>query len=316
MQSVVCEELNFSKKKQFRKTAVLCGTALILHMALTYLLQILGSFVLRLCRIEIPWINREDANLFVMLFGVCSAFYITFFVVLKNKFSPLFKTGMHIEKGTGMAIIAALPVMITGCIVSVKLLGVFSKIGDVFGIGYDTNSLFERDYTSVGKVAELCYACVIAPAVEELIFRGFVLGNLKDYGTRTAIFASAIIFAIMHGNFSQMPNAFWAGVVLGTVAVYTRGLIAPVLIHMVYNAIISYASYINSLYGIFCYEIMFLFLGVAGAVVLLVNRKKIEAVQNEVPADVGKLRVFFTAWTVIIFILGNLLGASLYITLK
>lgn len=71
------------------------------------------------------------------------------------------------------------------------------------------------------------------PFVEELIFRGIVYGKIREYhGKRAALWFSALLFAIYHGNMVQMLYAFPMGILL--VLVYDRWgtLSAPVLLHI------------------------------------------------------------------------------------
>lgn len=76
------------------------------------------------------------------------------------------------------------------------------------------------------------------PFVEELIFRGLVYGKLRTYyGKGAALWFSALIFALYHGNVIQMLYAFPMGLLL--VLVYERWgmLSAPVLLHIGANLI-------------------------------------------------------------------------------
>lgn len=63
------------------------------------------------------------------------------------------------------------------------------------------------------------YSALIAPVAEEIFFRGFVLRSLKPFGKRFAIFGSAVLFGLFHGNLLQTPYAFLVGLVLGYVTV-------------------------------------------------------------------------------------------------
>ena len=82
------------------------------------------------------------------------------------------------------------------------------------------------------------YAGILAPVAEEIIFRGFVLRSLMPYGKKLAIFASAFLFGIYHGNLIQAPYAFLMGLVMGYVAAEYSVLWSMVL-HMINNLLIS-----------------------------------------------------------------------------
>lgn len=63
------------------------------------------------------------------------------------------------------------------------------------------------------------YASLLGPVSEEILFRGYVLRTLEPFGKKFAIFGSALLFGLFHGNLLQAPYAFLVGLVLGYVAV-------------------------------------------------------------------------------------------------
>ncbi|HEY3266653.1 MAG TPA: type II CAAX endopeptidase family protein [Armatimonadota bacterium] len=83
-------------------------------------------------------------------------------------------------------------------------------------------------------------ACVIAPIVEELVFRGFVFRGLeKRYGVFVGALASAMIFAGMH---PQMPFGFPPLVAFAFAMCYvyraSGSLVPGMLIHAANNALV------------------------------------------------------------------------------
>jgi len=79
---------------------------------------------------------------------------------------------------------------------------------------------------------------VAAPLVEEFLFRGYVLRiMLTTWSSRAAIFASALLFAVVHPGLS-FPPVFLLG--LATAWLYTRcGRIWPaIILHAVYNGVV------------------------------------------------------------------------------
>lgn len=77
--------------------------------------------------------------------------------------------------------------------------------------------------------------CVLAPIFEELMFRKHLLRRLLPWGERFAVVASALCFALIHGNLSQMFYAFCVGLVLGKLAVYTGNIRQNIIIHGAVN---------------------------------------------------------------------------------
>ncbi len=86
--------------------------------------------------------------------------------------------------------------------------------------------------------------CILAPLVEELVFRGAILRSLlKGISNHwAAIVVSAILFALVHMNPAQMPHAFCLGLLLGWMYYRTHSIIPGIMVHWVNNTI-AYAAF-------------------------------------------------------------------------
>ena len=82
------------------------------------------------------------------------------------------------------------------------------------------------------------YASIAAPIAEELLFRGVVLRSLRPFGKKFAIFGSAVLFGIFHGNLLQTPYAILIGLVLGYVTV-EYSIIWAILLHGFNNLVLA-----------------------------------------------------------------------------
>jgi len=77
---------------------------------------------------------------------------------------------------------------------------------------------------------------VAAPLCEEFIFRGLIFGGLRrSMGALPAIVISAAIFAIVHPALSMLP-VFALGVIAAVAYERSKVLLAPMLVHAIYNA--------------------------------------------------------------------------------
>lgn len=78
---------------------------------------------------------------------------------------------------------------------------------------------------------------VIVPFMEEVLFRGLVYKRLKEYTGNdwTAIFAAAALFAVYHGNLTQMLFAFPMALILTIVYRKWDTLRAPAIFHAAVN---------------------------------------------------------------------------------
>ncbi len=87
-------------------------------------------------------------------------------------------------------------------------------------------------------VSMFLYSSLLAPIAEEILFRGYVLRTLQPFGKRFAIFCSAFLFGIFHGNLLQTPYAFLVGLVLGYVTV-EYSIVWAMALHMVNNLVLA-----------------------------------------------------------------------------
>lgn len=96
--------------------------------------------------------------------------------------------------------------------------------------------LFDSDLGIWGGVVRIV---VIAPIVEELIFRGVIMsGFSRNYRPIYAIIFSALLFALFHLNPWQFPATFALGLVLGWIRIRTGSVLACILGHATHNGLV------------------------------------------------------------------------------
>jgi hypothetical protein len=80
---------------------------------------------------------------------------------------------------------------------------------------------------------------LLAPFVEELVFRGAILRALLRWKSNPVIgiVISAVMFSAIHMNPAQMPHAFLIGLLLGWMYYRTDSIIPGVVYHWVNNTI-------------------------------------------------------------------------------
>ncbi|WP_288273273.1 CPBP family intramembrane glutamic endopeptidase [uncultured Bifidobacterium sp.] len=76
---------------------------------------------------------------------------------------------------------------------------------------------------------------IVAPLVEEWLFRKQIIGRLRRYGERPAIVLSALFFGLFHLNLYQFFYAFGLGLLFGYVYTRTSQLRYTVALHMAIN---------------------------------------------------------------------------------
>lgn len=77
---------------------------------------------------------------------------------------------------------------------------------------------------------------ILAPIVEELVFRGLIYRRMRDYvSLPAAILVSSAIFGIYHGNVVQAIYATLLGIILALLYERYKTIWAPILAHMAAN---------------------------------------------------------------------------------
>lgn len=98
--------------------------------------------------------------------------------------------------------------------------------------------------------------CIIAPIIEEVIFRGILLnGMLKRYNPSTAIIISSLLFALIHGNLHQEINAFLLALIIGCIYYKTHSLYLTIYCHF-FNNTASFILFIPSAIGGVAFNIL------------------------------------------------------------
>lgn len=171
---------------------------------------------------------------------------ITIFYSVLSLLIPFGIAGFYLEKKTGTDVFkfnkpVSTPLMITAaalgffvCLAGNYITSVFVNVMDSAGV-----TLSSPEYSVPGDLGgRLVYVISVAvvPAlVEEFAIRGAVLQPLRRYGDRFAILASALVFAVLHGNLIQAPFALIAGVGIGYAVCITNSIWTGILIHFCNN---------------------------------------------------------------------------------
>ena len=143
------------------------------------------------------------------------------------------------------------------------------------------DKLFESDH---GVWFGILRVVILAPIVEELIFRGVIFsGFQRIYPSILAIIFSALLFALFHLNPWQLGPTFLLGLLLGYVRLRTGSLLAAIFTHALHNGMIFLSVYYKEGYGIqdwlqqgkmLGYLISLVLLACGASLVYFVTRKK------------------------------------------
>lgn len=186
------------------------------------------------------------------------------------------------------------------------------------GFGLSMMSILESTSGQSDGLSMFLYGSICAPITEEILFRGYVQRTLEPYGKKFAIFGSALLFGLFHGNLIQTPYAFLVGLVLGYVTAEYNVAWAMVL-HMLNNMVLAdLLSRVTA--GLpagvpdLITNIVIWGFGIAAVVILIVKRKKIAAYLRRERMDRQCLECFFCNAGVITLTVLMLINLVLLIT--
>lgn len=81
-------------------------------------------------------------------------------------------------------------------------------------------------------------AIVVAPLVEEILFRALLYPTIKELGyPRAALFGTAFLFAAIHVSVVTMLPLFFLAIVFTMLYEKTGVLLAPIVAHSLFNAV-------------------------------------------------------------------------------
>ena len=99
------------------------------------------------------------------------------------------------------------------------------------------SNIYEQDFVIERPLyLHIVHAICIAPILEEIIFRGVIMNNLKKYGIKIAIISNSILFGLSHYNIDMIILAFFIGIVLSYVA-NRYSIKYSILMHILINMI-------------------------------------------------------------------------------
>lgn len=200
------------------------------------------------------------------------------------------------------------------------------------GTGLDFTVPVEEMISGSNLLSVFVFSVLLAPLVEEYLFRKLLIDRLIVTGDKTAIIVSSLIFAVMHGNIAQFCYTFAVGLILAYVYIRTGKMRYNVGLHMLFNfcggfipaifmkyvdidTLVNYAMqgnlgaivhYAAPLLGFLVYELCMIAMGIAGFVLLICRRKRIVLRQGELPLKAKEVaKQFFTTPGMLLWIVGG-----------
>jgi membrane protease YdiL (CAAX protease family) len=177
-------------------------------------------------------IGKSDLRAMTFAFGIAGVviYLLMRFVYWRNKAAgvPVIVRGMH----AGVSLRSAAVAAAAACVVGVLYLTLMQHTALWVELMKDGPKLVGAR----GWI--LALAVVAAPLCEEFIFRGLIYGGLRrSMAAPQAMLMSAAIFAVVHPPASMLP-VFVLGLCTAWTYERSKTLLAPMLVHAAYNAVI------------------------------------------------------------------------------
>lgn len=175
---------------------------------------------------------------------------------------------------------------------------------------------------------KVLFMVILAPVIEEYIFRKQLIDRMHIYGEKLAVVTSALMFGLFHGNLSQLFYAFALGLVFGYVYLKTGKLRYSIGLHMLINFIGSVVGpffleklavldtmetmdmaalepILPWLLGFGAYVLVLIGLAIAGLVLLCINKRRVSfaPAELELPKE-SRFRTVYLNVGMILLILG------------
>ena len=225
------------------QTFVALGIVAVLSVAATLLFTIFGlpagaedvAGALKMFTMPMTAVGYVAANLFAawMILLITKVGKLRNWYKKPEKFTGL-DMGMSCFAISGVAFAVVSLLSLCGAI--------FSNTSENFGESVNSGLFADNMFVTV---ITILYVAVLGPITEEILCRGAILNLSSVVSRRFGIVASAVLFGLMHGNFIQIINATIMGLFLGYVAVKTRSLVAPTILHIFNNSLSVISSFIT-----------------------------------------------------------------------
>ena len=228
------------QKKEIKQLGLYTGLALICQI----ILQNIMSFFITFFGIAERYVSDGVFQNAVDIIFISASMIVPFyFAGRKMKEISGENEPLNLNKPvSSFAFILAVIAGLGFCMMANIVTSYFIVIISLFGVELTSPDIAMPGGT-MGITTSLIRIVVIAAVVEELTLRGYVMGNLRKYGDKFAVLASAVVFAIMHGNMVQAPFALIAGFALGYLSVKTGTIWTGIAIHACNNLVSTLVSY-------------------------------------------------------------------------
>ncbi len=207
--------------------------ALLLLLALFLLEYVLGAAFFDVRRL----LDLSPAERYVFTVLTANAIAFTALMHLKKQsYANLFHRS---RSSIGATLLLLLPpILLLIPALTLLLQEIMHFLIRLFPLSRADQQAFEGTFN--GNVPAMFAVCILAPVLEEMLFRGIILrAFLLQYSPVKAIILSALLFGLAHLNIYQFVVASLIGLLAGWLYERTHSLIPCIALHTFYNTCIT-----------------------------------------------------------------------------
>lgn len=290
LDSIVAEKGAFMTDKQIKRYFNMTALG---FFSYAILIQVLAVLAVLLIDLLFPALS-SGAMYYSMMVSVIPCLLFLYFLFRNNNLVSLDETE---EPSSRFSLPVFLHFFLIFCgvqwissLLTIPLVLLFQKMG--LDLSY---SEMAAKGGALNDIPMLVYTILIAPIVEELVFRGVFYKRFKAFGSFFTAFACSLFFALIHSNFLQFIPAFMMGFVLFAIR-DKYGLRYSILLHLTNNALAILVNNLGTVqpWLMSAYGLLLLGGSVYTVISLIKNRAKLVALR---PDEKGRkaLKLFFSS---------------------
>lgn len=208
----------------------------LIYLGVTVLVSVIATIIVTFISFTKKTINPTDfveknimlLNVIIQLITIC--IILPIYLYSKKKYYPTYKGKIKISNLIiyGIALLGI-------STISSYLLDLLTKVYTPSDGGIEA---INDVILSGSTITSIISVVILAPIMEELLFRGIILNRALSKGSiLRAIIISSFLFGFVHLNIIQGINAFVCGIVIAYLYVKTKSLWPCIIAHMFNNAI-------------------------------------------------------------------------------
>lgn len=224
----------FPKRPLYRKEFLIVGYPLLFSFLLLFLCRLVGH----------RFFNTESLGAVLLLELAAFLLPISVFLLIRGKhYLPSLR--LRMPKAAHLPLLlCAFFVLLCGCLLLSILCGGTHSLGNS-ATAYETEAIS----SPLLGVAMTVVLAILPALLEELLFRGILVAEYERRGGVRAVLMSALLFALIHFDLSNLAVYLFSGTLFALVLFTTNSLPAVMLLHVLYNIVSLFGQrYLNAIY--------------------------------------------------------------------